>query len=153
MTRARELSKLGNTNVIAADSSNNVGIGSTQPDAKLDVAGVVTATSYYGSGANLTDIVSGISLQSAGSWISAGTAATTFNFQSGATLTNVDSGITTITITSAGLGTPVNTDSTDPMNRIYYTNKILDIMMSEKKGINRKQNKTEILQKIKELTG
>ena len=67
MTRARELSKLGNTNVIAADSSNNVGIGSTQPDAKLDVAGVVTATSYYGSGANLTDIVSGISLQSAGS--------------------------------------------------------------------------------------
>ena len=127
MTRARELSKLGNTNVIAADSSNNVGIGSTQPDAKLDVAGVVTATSYYGSGANLTDIVSGISLQSAGSWISAGTAATTFNFQSGATLTNVDSGITTITITSAGLGTPVNTDSTDPMNRIYYTNKILDI--------------------------
>ena len=127
MTIARELSKLGNTNVIAADSSNNVGIGSTQPDAKLDVAGVVTATSYYGSGANLTDIVSGISLQSAGSWISAGTAATTFNFQSGATLTNVDSRITTITITSAGLGTPVNTDSTDPMNRIYYTNKILDI--------------------------
>ena len=93
----------------------------------LNVTGVCTATSFVGSGANLTDIVSGISLQSAGSWISAGTAATTFNFQSGATLTNVDSGITTITITSAGLGTPVNTDSTDPMNRIYYTNKILDI--------------------------
>ena len=69
MTRARELSKLGNTNVIAADSSNNVGLGSTQPAAKLDVrgdvdvssgvnvTGVVTANSYYGSGANLTDIV------------------------------------------------------------------------------------------------
>jgi len=39
----------------------------------------------------------------------------------------------------------------DDLDKCY--NKILDIMMSEKKGINRKQNKTEILQKIKELTG
>ena len=76
MTRARELSKLGNPNVIAVDSSNNVGIGSTTPDAKVDLggefivgsgasittageavfAGVVTATSFSGSGANLTGV-------------------------------------------------------------------------------------------------
>jgi len=76
MTRARELSKLGNPNVIAVDSSNNIGIGSTTPDAKVDLggefivgsgasittageavfAGVVTATSFSGSGANLTGV-------------------------------------------------------------------------------------------------
>ena len=73
-------------------------------------SGVVTATSFSGSGAILTDVVSGISLQTAGSWVSSGTAATTFNFASGATITNVDSGggypgIATITIASAGLST------------------------------------------------
>ena len=76
MTRARELSKLGNPNIIAVDSSNNIGIGSTTPDSKLDLggefivgagasittagegvfAGVVTATSFSGSGANLTGV-------------------------------------------------------------------------------------------------
>ena len=55
-------------------------------------------------------MVSGISLQQAGSWVSTGTAATTFNFASGATLTNVDSGISTITI-SAGIQTVAGTAS------------------------------------------
>ena len=41
MTRARELSKLANSNILSVDSSNNIGIGSTTPDAKLDVAGEV----------------------------------------------------------------------------------------------------------------
>ena len=41
MTRARELSKLANANILSVDSSNNIGIGSTTPDAKLDVAGEV----------------------------------------------------------------------------------------------------------------
>ena len=49
MTRARELSRLANINVIAVDSNNNIGIGSTTPDAKLDVVGVVSATSFYGN--------------------------------------------------------------------------------------------------------
>ena len=66
MTRARQLSKLGNANVLSVDSNNNVGIGSLTPDAKLDVVGVVTATSFFGSGANLTGIVAGATL-SAGS--------------------------------------------------------------------------------------
>jgi hypothetical protein len=44
MTRARELSRLGNPNIISADSDYNVGIGSTTPDAKLDVIAFVEAT-------------------------------------------------------------------------------------------------------------
>jgi hypothetical protein len=62
MTRARDLSRLGNRNTITASSSNNVGIGSTIPDTKLDVVGdvfvtgVVTATSYSGDGSGLTGI-------------------------------------------------------------------------------------------------
>ena len=42
MTRARELGKLANKNTLTADNTNNfVGIGSTQPDARLDVDGTV----------------------------------------------------------------------------------------------------------------
>ena len=54
MSRARELSKLGNANIISADSSLNVGIGTTTSiQYKLDVvgdanfSGVITATAIY----------------------------------------------------------------------------------------------------------
>ena len=86
MTRARELSKLGNINVIAVDSSNNIGIGSTTPDSKMDLdgefivgsgasittageavfAGVVTASSFSGGGAGLSGIATGVSINAAG---------------------------------------------------------------------------------------
>ena len=56
MTRARDLASLGNQSAIAVDSSANVGIGSTIPDAKLDVVGVVSATTLYGDGSNLTSV-------------------------------------------------------------------------------------------------
>ena len=57
MTRARNLSRLANSNVLAVDISNNVGIGSTIPDAKLDVIGIVSATSFSG---NLTGDATGL---------------------------------------------------------------------------------------------
>ena len=62
MTRARELAKLANSSIFSVDSSNNVGINSLTPDAKLDVVGVVSATQYYGDGSNLTGIVAGATL-------------------------------------------------------------------------------------------
>ena len=57
MTRARTLSRLANSNVLSVDSSNNVGVGSTIPDAKLDVIGIVSATSFSG---NLTGDATGL---------------------------------------------------------------------------------------------
>jgi hypothetical protein len=56
MTRARDLARLGNSQALSVDSNFNVGINSTQPDSKLDVVGVVSATSFYGDGSNLTGI-------------------------------------------------------------------------------------------------
>lgn len=41
MSRARSVSRLGNPSAIALDSQNNVGIGSTIPQSKLDVSGAV----------------------------------------------------------------------------------------------------------------
>ena len=62
--RARNLSRLANSNVLSVDSSNNIGINSTIPDVKLDVigdaeiSGVITATSFSGSGSGLTGVAS-----------------------------------------------------------------------------------------------
>ena len=56
MTRARDLSRLANTNAISVDANNNIGVGSLTPTAKLDVVGVVSATSFYGDGSTLTGI-------------------------------------------------------------------------------------------------
>ena len=63
MSRARELARLGNANIISADSSFNVGLGNTTSiQYKLDVvgdanfSGVVTATSFSGDGSSLTGV-------------------------------------------------------------------------------------------------
>jgi len=66
MTRARSVSKLGNPNVFTVDTDNNVGVNSTSPVEKLNVVGVVSATSFFGDGSNLSGITAGATL-SAGS--------------------------------------------------------------------------------------
>ena len=65
MSRARELARLGNTNAISVDTSNNVGLGTTTSiQYKLDVvgdanfSGVVTATAFGGDGSGLTGVKS-----------------------------------------------------------------------------------------------
>ena len=113
MTRARDLSRLLNS--ITTDTNNNVGIGSTTPTAKLNVVGVVSATSlnvttvsaagsvtassFYGSGANLTGVISGVEIKSAGT--SVGTGITNIDFV-GATATATGAASTvTITVTAS----------------------------------------------------
>ena len=99
MTRARELSRLANANALTVDANNNVGVGSTTPTTKLNVVGVVSATSFFGSGANLTGVISGVEIKSAGT--SVGTGITNINFI-GATATATGAASTiTITVTAS----------------------------------------------------
>ena len=56
MTRARSLSKLSNPATFTVDTDNNIGVNSTSPDAKLDVIGIVSATSFFGDGSGLTGV-------------------------------------------------------------------------------------------------
>ena len=59
MSRARDLSRLSSPTNFTVDASNNrVGVGSTTPTAKLNVAGIVSATSFFGDGSNLEGVVS-----------------------------------------------------------------------------------------------
>ena len=56
MSRARSLARLGNENVFSVDTNNNVGVNSLTPLEKLNVVGVVSATSFFGDGSNLEGI-------------------------------------------------------------------------------------------------
>ena len=58
MTRARNLSKLSNPAVFTVDTDNNLGINSTSPKEKVNVVGVVSATSFFGDGTGLTGVAS-----------------------------------------------------------------------------------------------
>ena len=62
MSRARDLSRLSSPSVFSVDatdaSNNKVGVGSTTPTAKLNVAGIVSATSFFGDGSNLEGVAS-----------------------------------------------------------------------------------------------
>ena len=59
MSRARDLSRLSNqTNFTTDVATGRVGLGSTDPTAKLNVAGIVSATAFYGDGSNLEGVSS-----------------------------------------------------------------------------------------------
>ena len=136
MTRARDLARIANSNALTIDSSGNVGIGSTVPTSKLSVVGIVSATSFSGSGANLTGVISGVGINTAGG--SVGTGATILDFRgAGISTVTVSAGIATINITGGGSGgasvsistvapsTPANGDlwfdNSDGNTYIYYT--------------------------------
>ena len=73
-------------------STVTLGTGAT------NYSGIVSATEYYGSGANLTYVISGVEIQLRGS--SVGTSATVLNFGPGfSTATPVSAGISTIETT------------------------------------------------------
>jgi hypothetical protein len=67
MTRARSVARLGNSQAFSVDSSLNVGINSTSPVEKLNIVGVVSATSFFGDGSSLSGIsVDSTSLKDSG---------------------------------------------------------------------------------------
>ena len=91
--------------VLQIDNENErIGIGTTNPQNTLQVgiaitmdgsSGIVSATEYYGSGANLTDVISGVELKSDGN--SVGTAITQINFSGFGSVTAPVSGFSTVT--------------------------------------------------------
>jgi len=83
----------------------------------INATGVITATSFSGSGANLTGVSAGLEIKQAGT--SVGTAITQVNFASGATLTTASAGISTITITAPNIST---TSSSPSANTVVTLN-------------------------------
>ena len=86
--------------------SNNLFVGAGV--SVYSSTGIVSATAFYGDGAALSGVVSGIEVESGGT--SVGTSLTAINFASGATITQGSSGITTVTI-AAGITTYANVAS------------------------------------------
>ena len=87
-------------------SKGNLNVGSAIT--AYAATGIVSATAFYGDGAALSGVVSGIEVKSGGS--SVGTSLTALNF-SGATVTTANAGLTTITIAAAGLSTAAGTSA------------------------------------------
>ena len=56
MTRARSLARLANENALSVSTDLNVGVNSTSPVEKLNVVGVVSATSFFGDGTSLSGV-------------------------------------------------------------------------------------------------
>jgi len=115
MTRARTLSKLGNPDVFTVDTSNNVGVNSTSPTEKLNVVGVVSATSFFGSGANLTGIANTAIISSDQINVTGVVTATSF-VGSGANLTGV-----------SGFATALSNDTSNILNKVFKTPVSLEI--------------------------
>ena len=110
MTRARELGKLANKNTLTADNTNNfVGIASTQPTTRLDVVGVVSATSFFGDGSGLTGIANTAIIGADQINVTGVVTATSF-VGSGAELTGV-----------SGFATALSNDQTSPLNVFFKT--------------------------------
>ena len=78
-------------------------------------SGIVSATKFYGDGANLSNVISGVELKQSGS--SFGSAITAINF-SGATITNVTAGLSTVTI-AAGISTATTGNPSGITSTLY----------------------------------
>ena len=96
--------------VLQVDNTNKrIGIGTTNPQAMLQVgtavtvygnSGIVSATAFYGDvygdGSNLSNVISGVELKSGGN--SVGTAITQINFSGFGSVTAPVSGLSTVTV-------------------------------------------------------
>ena len=84
---------------ITTSDSTIVGTAVTTDSEGIRVAGVVTATSFTGSGANLTDVISGIEIQEEGAQV--GTSITMVNFVGSDITASAAGSASTITVSLA----------------------------------------------------
>ena len=140
MSRARELSRLGNPNVITADTSFNVGLGTEVPtnpatsaNTQIVSAGIVSAYQLFGDGSALTGVAATDNINTNNIAISGiATVGTSITIRDGAinvtgviTATSFDGDGSALTGLPAGLGTALATSGAGA--NIYYTNKVLAI--------------------------
>lgn len=97
MTRARNLASVAGTSYVTA-SDGNIGIGTTIPTSKLNVVGVVSATSFYGQSATFS---SNVSIASSAS-IAGSLSLANVNSSGIITSTGINVG-SAVTITSGGI--------------------------------------------------
>ena len=109
MTRARSLSKLINAQSFTVDDTFNVGINSESPKEKLNVVGVVSATSFFGDGAGLTGIANTDIVVSEQITVSGVVTASSF-VGDGSQITGV-----------SGFATALSNDTTSVLNRFFKT--------------------------------
>ena len=93
----------GSINIVGANS--NIGIGTTNPQEKLHVVGVVSATSFYGDGSALTGVISGVGIQTASGNVGFGITYLKFIGDGVGEITAPVTGISTINITGAATTT------------------------------------------------
>jgi hypothetical protein len=104
-------------------SSSNIGIGSTQPTTKLNVVGVVSATSFAGSGANLTNIAASYA-NSSGITTYATTAGVSTNAQGLTGTPNITVGFATVSnnLNVSGISTSNQTRFLSVAERLVRVN-------------------------------
>ena len=126
MTKAVTLAELADQNVLSVDGTNNrVGIASTQPTSTLDVAGIVSATSYYGDGSNLTGI-DATSIKDSNSTVRV-QATTTGAVVTGVLTASSFEGDGSKLSNIIGFATALSPTSTSPLFNIFKTSKTLTV--------------------------
>jgi len=81
-----------------ADFATGVGTDGTLSANNINATGIITATSFVGSGADLTDVISGIGVTSGSVTTNLGTGLTAVNFSGADVSFHEATGISTVTI-------------------------------------------------------
>ena len=81
-----------------ADFGSGIGTDSTLDLNNINATGIITATSFVGSGADLTDVISGIGVTTGSVTTNLGTGLTAINFSGADVSFHEGSGISTVTI-------------------------------------------------------